>query len=80
MIAGIISELRLAAHFHDTGMMQAGQVLAKRRLRYAQLLGQAVHIFLMAGQMNTDLQALGIGELAEKICMIDETLVFCGLI
>ncbi|MBB4242098.1 hypothetical protein GGD54_002828 [Rhizobium tropici] len=60
MIAGIVSILRLTAHFDDAGMMQAGQVLAERRLRYSKLLGQAVYILLTAGQMNTDLKAFGI--------------------
>jgi len=60
MVAAIISELRLAAHFDDARMMQAGQMLAQCRLRYSKLLGQAVYIFLMVGQMDTDLQSLGI--------------------
>ncbi len=80
MIARIVSELCLTADLDDSRVMQAGQMLAQGRLRYPKLLGQTVYILFAAGQMNADLQSLGVGELAEKIRMVDETLIFYGLV
>lgn len=69
MIAGIISELRMAAKFYDSRSMKTRQMPAQSRLRYADFSGEAVYVLLAVRQENANLQPARVGKLAEKICM-----------
>jgi hypothetical protein len=55
MIAGIISELRLAAKFYDPRSIKTCEMPAQGRLRYADFSGEAVYVLFMVRQENANL-------------------------
>jgi hypothetical protein len=75
VIAGVVSELCLAANLDYPRLMKARQVPAQSGLRYADLSRKTVDVLFVVRQKNADLKPAWIGKLAEKVRMPCNALV-----